>query len=50
LTKFGLLPEPLSARKLIKQLGNRGGHSTDIADAMNQKDPEWIEKAQGPYE
>ena len=43
-------PEPLSARRLIKQLSNRGGHSTDIADAMNQQDPQWIEKAQGPYE
>lgn len=43
-------PDPLSARKLIKQLGNRGAHSTDIADAMNQQDPEWIEKERGPYE
>lgn len=42
--------EPLSARKLIKQLSKRGGHSTDIADAMNQQDPAWIQKAQGPYE
>jgi hypothetical protein len=43
-------PEPLSARKLIKQLSNRGGHSTDIGDAMYQQDAEWLEKAQGPYE
>jgi hypothetical protein len=42
--------EPLSARKLIKQLSNRGAHSTDIGDAMNQQDPEWIQKAKGPYE
>lgn len=28
-------PEPLSARRLIKQLSNRGRHSIDIADAMN---------------
>lgn len=43
-------PEPLSANKLIKQLGNRGAHSTDIGDALNQQDPEWIDKARGPYE
>jgi hypothetical protein len=42
--------EPLSARKLIKQLSNRGTHSTDIADAMNQQDAEWLEKAKGPNE
>jgi hypothetical protein len=42
-------PEPLSANKLIKQLANRGAHSIDAADAMNQQDPEWIQKAKGPY-
>jgi hypothetical protein len=41
--------EPLSANKLIKQLDNRGCHSADIGDAMYHQDPEWIEKAQGPY-
>ena len=40
---------PLSARKLIKELSDRGAHSTDIGDAMNQQDPAWIEKAKGPY-
>jgi hypothetical protein len=43
-------PEPLSARKLLKQLSNRHCHSIDIADALNEQDPEWIAKAQGPYE
>jgi hypothetical protein len=42
--------EPLSARRLIKELSNRGGHSTDIADAMNEQDPAWIEKSRGPYQ
>lgn len=43
------ITEPISARKLIKQLTDRGCHTTDIADALNEQDPEWIEKEQGPY-
>jgi hypothetical protein len=42
--------EPLSAHKLLRQLSKRGCHSIDIADALNEQDPQWIEKAQGPYE
>jgi hypothetical protein len=41
--------EPISAHRLIKQLTDRGCHTIDIADALNEQDPEWIEKAQGPY-
>ncbi|MFC5864327.1 hypothetical protein ACFPT7_18620 [Acidicapsa dinghuensis] len=43
-------PKALSAHQLIKELSNRGAHSTDIGDAMYQQDPAWLEKAQGPYE
>jgi hypothetical protein len=43
-------PEPLSANKLATQLFNRHCHSIDFADAMNEQDPDWIEKAKGPYE
>ena len=42
--------EPMSARRLLKQLANRGCHTIDIADAFNEQDPQWIEKATGPYE
>jgi hypothetical protein len=44
-------PQPMSARKLLKQLIDvYGAHSIDAADALNEQDPDWIEKAQGPYE
>jgi hypothetical protein len=43
-------PNPLGARRLIRELGKRGAHSTDIGDAMYQQDPAWLDKAQGPYE
>jgi hypothetical protein len=39
----------MSARKLINELTDRGCHTTDIADALNEQDIRWIEKAQGPY-
>jgi hypothetical protein len=42
--------EPLRAHKLLKQLNKRGCHSIDIAKALNEQDPQWIKKAQGPYE
>jgi hypothetical protein len=41
--------EPISARRLVKQLTDRGCHIVDIADALNEQDPMWIEKAEGPY-
>jgi hypothetical protein len=42
-------PEPMSARKIIKQLTDRGCHTIDIADALNEQDPDWIAKEKGPY-
>jgi hypothetical protein len=41
--------EPISARRLIKQLTDRGCHTIDIADTLNEQDSKWIEKSQGPY-
>jgi hypothetical protein len=41
--------EPVSARKLVKQLTDKGCHTIDIADALNEQDPMWIEKARGAY-
>lgn len=41
--------EPMSAHRLLKQLADRGCHTIDIADALNEQDPHWIEKATGPY-
>jgi hypothetical protein len=44
-------PEPLSARRLLKELIDvRGGHSSDIGAALYAQDPEWADKAQGSYE
>jgi hypothetical protein len=42
-------PEPMSARRLLTQLIDRGCHSIDAADVLNEQDPEWIAKAKGPY-
>jgi hypothetical protein len=42
-------PEPMSARKLLTELIDRGCHSIDVADALNEQDPGWIAKASGPY-
>ena len=40
---------PISARKLINQLTSRGCHTTDIADALNEQDPDWGAKGKGSY-
>lgn len=44
-------PEPLSARRLLKELIDvRGGHSSDIGAALYAADPEWMAKAKGANE
>jgi hypothetical protein len=44
-------PEPLSARRLLKELIDiRGGHSSDISAALFAQDPEWADNVQGPNE
>jgi hypothetical protein len=43
--------KPISAHRLLKQLIDvRGGHSSDVGAALYAADPEWVAKAQGPYE
>jgi hypothetical protein len=37
----------IGANELIKQLTNRGCHTTDIADALNVQDPDWGVKSLG---
>ena len=37
-------PEAMSARQLIKELSGRGAHPIDIADVLNEQDPDWIAK------
>ncbi|HEX5234863.1 MAG TPA: hypothetical protein VFW25_05980 [Silvibacterium sp.] len=37
--------DPLSADQLVNELLSRGCHPIDIADAMSEQDPKWIEKS-----
>ncbi len=39
--------EPRSGREVTKVLQELGCHQMDIADAMNEADPKWIEKLLG---
>jgi hypothetical protein len=36
---------PLSASELVNELLSRGCHPIDIADAISEQDPKWIEKS-----
>jgi hypothetical protein len=35
--------EPIHGRQLTNELIRRGCHSTDVGDAMNEVDPDWIQ-------
>lgn len=35
-------PAPLSYSELVKELRSRGVHTTDIADAFEEADPNWL--------
>jgi hypothetical protein len=39
--RFWKSPGPTTVEQLAKQLRERGCHPTDIADALNEADPEW---------
>ena len=36
-------PTPLSRSELVKELMTRGVHTTDIADAFHEADPNWLQ-------
>ena len=36
---------PLSCTELVKELKARGLHTTDIADAFHEADPNWLQNA-----
>jgi len=36
-------PTPLSCSELVKELRARGVHTTDIADAFEEADPNWLQ-------
>ena len=36
-------PTPMSCSALIKELRSRGVHTTDIADAFYEADPNWLQ-------
>lgn len=42
--------EPVSGRHLTRELIERGAHQVDVADAMNDADPDWIRKLRDPYD
>ena len=41
--------EPLRMHRLCDELVNRGIHQTDIMDAIDQADRDWIEKSREPF-
>lgn len=40
---------PLTAGELVNELLKRGCHPVDIADAIAEQDPQWIEKSPDRY-
>lgn len=37
-------PEPMNADRLVQELLKRGAHQTDIGDAFQEADPDWLRK------
>lgn len=42
--------EPVRGRHLTRELIERGAYQIDVADAMNDADPDWIRKLRDPYD